>query len=581
MVDGADHDRAVSEASTTATKLRAPSLRDDRLPRPRIASLLSRRATPLILVSAPAGFGKTTAVVDWLQTEDHAFVWINLDDRDDHPHRFFSLVAEALYPIIGAGRLAGVLTSGSDAALGPSLLAAALLDDLEGCDEPLTMVLDDLHNLAHPVITEVLDIVASSLPETLQLVLVTRSDPPIRLGRLRAAGLVTEIRSQHLEFTNQESTNLLEHLTNTRWPSAVVESLNQRVEGWPVGLQLAGLSLIGRGDTEGFVRALRGDDRYIADYLIEEVLDREEPEIREFLLETSVVDEMCAELCRALTGRTDATEILADLYHRNLFIVALTGGAQSGGDVEGGGGTWYRYHSLFADLLNARLTATSPHRVTELLATAAQWAEQHGDLDQALRYHLRRLDRASATGFARRHLPGLIARGQISRHRSWVAQFPNEWIEADAELLLCRAEAEVFGIEPQQALRDLDEVERLVGQGASTIAAGRVELRRAMASFFAGDYEACLDNTARSLGLIGEREPELSAVAHLYRGVVRSIRDDRHTAQEELTLAATQAERGGNHYAALSARMSLGALAIHAGDLDQAGHRFEAIEAMA
>ncbi|MGI9615714.1 MAG: LuxR C-terminal-related transcriptional regulator, partial [Acidimicrobiales bacterium] len=213
--------------------------------------------------------------------------------------------------------------------------------------------------------------------------------------------------------------------------------------------------------------------------------------------------------------------------------------------------------------------------------TAAQWAEQHGDLDQALRYHLRQLDRAPATGFARRHLPGLIARGQISRHRSWVAQFPNEWIEADAELLLCRAEAEVFGIEPQQALRDLDEVERLVGHGGSTIAAGRVELRRAMATFFAGDYQTCLDNAARSLDLIGEREPELSAVAHLYRGVVYSFRDDRDTASQELNLAATQAERGGNHYAALSARMSLGALAIHAGDLDQASYRFEAIEAMA
>ncbi len=567
-------DTTVSTGRAQATKLRPPSVRDDRLVRSGLLSTLDSSTASLVLVSAPAGFGKTTAVVDWLRSGSRRNVWVNLDEGDDQPLRFFSLLTEALRPVLDPRRLAGLVTSG-DSGLSPSLWSAALLEDIEGCDEPLTVVLDDLHHLTDPVISAALDLVITALPEPVRWVLITRSDPPIRLGRLRAAGHVTEIRADRLAFSEDESADLLARLTGRSWPTTVVRRLNQRIEGWPVGLQLAGLSLVGHDDGEGFVEAFGGDDRYIAEYLIEEVLDREQPDVRQFLLETSVVDEVNAELCAALTGRDDAASILADLDRRNLFIVAL------GSAADGPGATWYRYHHLFAELLRARLAATSRDRIAELLGIAARWAEEHGELDQALRYHLRRPDRGPATDFAVRHLPALIRQGQIVRHRSWLRQFPTDWVEADPELLLSRAESEVFGIEPQQALKDLDRVERLVEEGAGTVSRGRIELRRAMASFFANDHDACLHHTANALDLIGSAEPSQSAVAHLYRGVVCNIRDDREGAERELAQAATQAERGGNHYAAVSAHMSLGALAIHTGNLDQAGYRFRAIDALA
>ena len=566
---------AMSSRRHGATKLRAPSVRDDRLVRPGLEARLRGQSTPLILVSASAGFGKTTAVLDWLQSENRHSVWINLDDRDDEPHRFFALVADALRPVVAARRLAGLLASGGDRSLGPSLWADALLEDLEGCDSPVTVVFDDLHHLTNPVITDVLDRVVSSVVEPVQWVLITRSDPPIRLGRLRAAGRITEIRAEHLAFSDEESADLLERITGSPWPPAMVRLLNDRIEGWPAGLQLAGLSLVGQHDNEGFLRAFGGDDRYIADYLIEEVLDREEPKVRDFLLTTSVVDEMTADLCDALTGRSDAADVLADLYRRNLFIVALGDGG------EGREGRWYRYHHLFVELLRARMQAAGPARVADLLARAATWAEDHGELDESLRYHLRRPDRGLATSFARRHLPGLIRTGQIGRHRSWLVQFPNDWIEADPELLLSRAESELFGIEAQQALQDLDKVERLLRDGADGVTPGRIELRRAVAAFYVGDHDGCLDYAERALDHIEQHELGLSSVAHLYRGVVFSLRHDRDGASVELELAATEAERGGNYYAALSAHMSLGALAIHAGALDRAVHRFQAIEPMA
>ena len=526
----------------------------------------------MVLVSAPAGFGKTTAIVDWLKLEAKPLAWVTLEDIDDQPYRFFSLLAEAIRPMIVASRLGGLVGAGGGSPLSASLWASALLEDLEALDDEIVVVLDDLHHITDPTITEVLDRLASAQPELIRLVLITRSDPPIRLGRLRAGGQLVEVRARDLAFSDEESTELLMALSGTALSETAVRDLNRRIEGWPVGLQLAGLSLVGHQDADRMVDAFNGDDRYVADYLVEEVLDREHPETRRFLLETSMVDAMSADLCRLLTGQNDAAEILADLYSRNIFVVALDGGRG-----------WFRYHHLFFDLLRARLRRAYPDRAGELLALAARWSEDHGDLDQALRYHLQQGDPEAAIRFARRYMPGLIRGGQIGRHRSWLAQFPAEWVEADPELLMSRAEAEVFSLEAQQALHDLDRVEQLVKEGwrSETLAHGRVELRRAMASFYEGELDACLTYAGVALKLIDEEEYALRAVAHLYRGVVMSVSGDKTEAESELATAAIQAERGGNHYAVLSARMSLGALAVHRGDLDHAEFRFESIGTMA
>ena len=359
-----------------ATKLHVPRPRPGFVPRPRLAGALDEGlARRLILVCAPAGSGKTTLLADWASSGSRPVAWLSLDAADNDPVRFWRHVVAALDRARpGIGERVGPL-------LGPPAppsfegLVTALINELaaQPGDGEVLLVLDDYHLIDAQPVHVSLGFLLEHLPPGLHLVLASRSDPPLPLARLRAGGQLAELRAADLRFTAAEAAALLRESAGADLPAAAVAALAARTEGWVAGLQLAALSLRGQADPAGFVAAFSGSHRYVLDYLAEEVLDRQQEELRTFLLETSLLERLSGGLCDAVTGRTDSQAMLEQVERANLFLVPLD-------EVRG----WWRYHHLFADLLRARLQQQRPGRVAGLHRAAAAWCEEHGLADDAV-----------------------------------------------------------------------------------------------------------------------------------------------------------------------------------------------------
>ncbi len=332
--------------STLVTKLHIPPLRAEVVARDRLVQRLEdgvRAGRMLTLISAPAGFGKTTLISAWLQASGRAAAWLSLDDGDNDPIRFWRYVIAALQTRVpSVGLSAAAMLAAPQTPL--ESLAAALLNDLVEVDQALVLVVDDYHLITDPPLHASFDFFLDRLPPSLHVVIATREDPPLSLPRRRARQTLIEVRAADLRFTLAEAAELLNAHLRLGLSAADLAALEQRTEGWAVGLQLAALSLQGRDDKHAFVSAFAGDDRYIADYLIEEVIQRQPPSVQDFLLKTSILPRLNAALCDALLGRRDSRSVLHDLERANLFIVPLDSRRE-----------WFRYHRLFADLLQQRL----------------------------------------------------------------------------------------------------------------------------------------------------------------------------------------------------------------------------------
>ncbi|MCP5031603.1 MAG: hypothetical protein GY939_07335, partial [Actinomycetia bacterium] len=553
-VQDGEHRRGAAPASS--------ALRADHYQRPRLTQLMEDGRSPVVVVVAPAGFGKTTAVADWLETTEHPSSWISLEDRDDDLMIFFTRVANAIEPVCGRGRLQGLVSSSSGLAAAGIMLASAAAEDLEAAHEGTVIVVEDLHHISSEPVLHALEFLINHLPPHVRLALLSRFDPPVALARLRAAGQLTELRAADLAFTPAESEELLA-AAGQPIPSALVARLNERIEGWAVGLRMAALSLTGRTDVEEFVDSFSGDDRFVADYLLEEVLNREPERVQRFLLESSLLDEMTAELCDTVMDTHQSGETLDDLFTRNLFVVRT-----------GSGGDCFRYHQLFAELLRARIHRREPERVTEVLRSAAAWCEQDGDLDQALRYLIKAGDTDAAAELAARRAPRLLMQGDIGRHRAWLGLFPPTVVDHDPRLLLTRAWSELFADQPQEALHDLARAERLAPEGFFGSRAGHLELIRAIAAWFDGRHVECVEHGHRSLELLAESDLGSICVSHLYCGIGELVVGQSSEAIQHLDEAMNLADQVGNDYTAFSARVAAGAVSVRDGELDRARYLF-------
>ena len=359
MGESAAVEAATSERDVLlATKLNVPGLRPDLVPRPRLAQRLDEgRGRGLVLVCAPAGYGKTVLLAEWVRRGRHPVAWLSLDAGDNDPARFWRHTVAAL------DRVRPGISERMGPLLGPPAppsfepLVTALINEVAGqpdADEALLLVLDDYHVISSQLVHASLGFLLEHRPPGLHLALTSRSDPPLALARLRARGQLTELRAAELRFTPGEAAALLQQVAaapggarlDAPLPDAVAAALAARTEGWAAGLQLAGLSLRGQADVDGFVAAFTGSHRYVLDYLAEEVLERQPGRVREFLLETSVLERLSGELCDAVTGRPGSQALLEQVERAGLFVVPLD-------EVRG----WWRYHHLFADLLRARLQA--------------------------------------------------------------------------------------------------------------------------------------------------------------------------------------------------------------------------------
>jgi LuxR family maltose regulon positive regulatory protein len=399
-----------------ATKLYIPASRPDLVPRPRLADRLDEGlARGLVLVCAPAGYGKTVLLADWARRGGHPAGWLSLDEGDNDPARFWRHAVAALdraRPGLGE-RVAPLL--GPPAPSSFQALVTALINELaaEPDAEETLLVLDDYHVISAQAVHESLAFLLEHRPPGIWVVLASRSDPPLPLARLRVRGQLAEVRVADLRFTPEEAAVLLQHVA-AALPDASVAALAARTEGWAAGLQLAALSLRGQDDVAGFVAAFTGSHRYILDYLAEEVLERQGEQLRTFLLETSVLERLSGALCDAVTGRAGSRALLDQVERAGLFLLPLD-------EVRG----WWRYHRLFADLLRARLQAEQPGRVPHLHRNAAAWYEEHGLADDAIRHAMAAGEMAWAARLIEQHFDEAYSlRGEAATIQRWLSALP-------------------------------------------------------------------------------------------------------------------------------------------------------------
>jgi len=499
-----------SSALLVATKLRVPEPRPGLVSRNElVARLVNGDGRKLILVCAPAGWGKSILLSEWCASDEETrpFAWVSLDPSDDDPVRVWSYLIAALRtvePEVGRASLAALPTAGQalvDAVLPP------LLNELAALPHPLVLVIDDYHVVHDPVIHESVAYLLRHLPSAVQLAVTSRADPPLPLGSLRAAGEVTEIRAAELRFSDVEADSLLNGSFALGLDPEEVTMLNERTEGWPAGLQLAALSLREQENQGTAVRAFAGDDRHIGDYL-HEVLDVQAQPLQGFLLRTSILERLCPSLCDAVSGDGDALARLEESYRSNLFLVALDGR-----------GHWYRYHHLFRDLLRHELARAQPELVPELHRRASAWHQAQGDAGEAIAHATAAGDFADAGELIARHWRPIWNLGQRETVARWIDALPRDVVLADPRLCLARGWTSLFlgrsdEVEPWVRAAEAGTVPGPLFDGTASVEANAALLRCTHA-YFGGDVGVSVEEGRRAVALDPDEESPSRAVARL------------------------------------------------------------------
>jgi LuxR family transcriptional regulator, maltose regulon positive regulatory protein len=557
------------------TKLYVPPLRATLIPRDRLVQQLEDALphTPLILIAAPAGFGKTTLLSEWLNASHHNAAWVSLDDSDNDPARFLAYCTAALQTIVtelGEGVLAGLQSTPLPPI--PSLLTS-LLNEIATEDETLILILDDYHIIASEKIHEALLFLVEYAPPNLHLVLTTRTDPPLPLARLRARGQLLEIRANELRFTSQEIRAFFEVSTSQQLQEDTINFLHEKTEGWAAGLQLTALSLRGRTEVETFLHDFRGNNRYILSYLVDEVLSAQPETVQQFLLRTAVLERLCAPLCDALTGQSNSHEMLDHLMDSNLFIVPL--------DTVG---EWYRYHHLFADVLRQRLTQHLPEIVPELHHRARLWFEQQGSTEDAIHHALAAHDVNRAGALLASISRDLLKYGNITTLQTCLSALPCEIIRAIPDLSLAygwlnamRGRGQFvreYAGAAEQALESapLDEQTRLQGELAA------LQVQIAMSE---GDLPRTIELGEHALTSIVEDDPNMRGIVALNLGSAYRLTGHMIEAETAYKETLRLAQQSGSLLQTVYALHNLAALYEICADLDRAFDHYRQITQLA
>jgi LuxR family maltose regulon positive regulatory protein len=548
-----------------------------------------RRGTQakLTLISAPAGFGKSTLLAEWLAVtpaDGSVTAWLSLDPGDSHPATFWTHVIAALQtvaPNVGAKAL--TLLESPEASIGAVL--APLLNELNAVPGDIVLVLDDYHAIDSAEIQVGAAFLLEHLPANVHLVIATRADPPLPLARLRARGDLIEIRAADLRFTPDEASAFLNGVMTLGLTEQDVAVLEGRTEGWIAAIQLAGLSMQGRDDVGGFIARFAGDDRYIVDYLVEEVLQRQSEPVRTFLLETSILSRVSGPLADAVTGREGGKAMLEALERQNLLLVPLDDRRE-----------WHRYHHLFADVLQSHLKAERPEQVAELHRRATEWYEHDGQRPEAVRHAIAGGNFERAADLIELAMPASGRGRQEARLRSWLDALPDELIRARPVLsngyagsILVRGETE--GVESR--LRDAERWLEVMAAGATAEAGerpaamvvadedafrrlpGALAIHRAGLARLSGDVAGTIAHARRALELIDADDDLGQGAASALLGLAYWTNGDLEAASSLYAGALARIEKAGFRSDAIGVSLALADMRIAQGRLHDAMRTYE------
>jgi LuxR family maltose regulon positive regulatory protein len=519
------------------TKFNVPTRRPATVPRPRLTDRLSAHAR-LLLVAAPAGFGKTSIVSEWLASLDDGtrVAWLSLDERDNDGDLFWSYLITALDRAVpGAGTAALDLLGSNPASL--EAVLATLVNDLDAAATPVVLVLDDFHAIDSATVQAGMAFLVDNMPSSVRLVIASRADPALPLARLRSRGELVELRASDLRFTPAEASAYLNDVMGLEIRDDDVVALGDRTEGWIAAIQLAALSMQGRDDSGAFIAGFAGDDRYVVDYLVEEVLQRQPEAVRTFLLETSILSRLTGDLCDAVTGSSGGAGTLEALDRANLFLVPLDDHRE-----------WYRYHHLFAEMLRARLLDELSDRVDELHLRASAWFEQRGHTTEAISHAIDASAFDRAADLIAAAMPGMQQQRQENTLVGWFEQLPAETVRSHpglslgfAGVLLSSGRTE--GVEP--LLRDAEAAAGGESEGTRALRSG-IALYRAAQALTRGDLETASEQSAEAVELAEHGGDIDRGSSTGLRGLVLWARGDLAAAQESWTISLESLYRAGH-----------------------------------
>jgi LuxR family maltose regulon positive regulatory protein len=547
---------------------------------------------PLTIIAAPAGFGKTTLLSTWLELTALRFAWVSLEHNDDELTRFWSYVFTALAQDNPGSEVAALsLLQGSPLQQLPpieSVLNVWINSLTTTLSHETILILDDYHLITASQIHQSILYLLDHLPHRFHLVISTRADPPLPLARLRMRGHLTEIRAADLRFNAEESATFLTRTTNLNLSDEDIAILKMRTEGWIAGLRLAALSMQGREDISAFLKAFKGSQRYIIDYLVEEVLSRQPEAVQIFLLQTAILERLQASLCEAVIGmhgeEISGQAMLEQLEQANLFLVPL--------DDER---LWYRYHQLFAEALRHRLQSNHPSLVPELHRRASAWYEQQGLLRDAIHHALAATDFTQAAYLIEQTAESTMMRGELATLGAWLEALPDELLRSRMELCLWQGWLLALSGQFDAAERLLHDIECILHTNNSsptlTISlvkppqldksdhrqveySGRIAAIRAFIAFRCGDAQRTIELALQALEQLPDDQVTRGLVAW-YLGIAYLWSGDTAAGATSLNEARRISQAAGNSYAAFMATFELARMQARQSYLHQADQSYQ------
>ena len=550
-------------SSILKTKTNIPLPRSSLVERPRLIEKLNLAyRTKLTLISAPAGYGKSSLVSEWAQKNPLSITWLTLDHLDNDLTRFvnyFIAAFKRFQPTFG-----DTILSLLDRPQTPSSqnLLSGLVNEMNGLKEEHVLVLDDFHVITNRAINQVIKYLVENLPPKTHLMVLTRSDPPLPLSRLRASGQLVEIRLDDLKFSTTETQTFFKDIMKIDMSGTDIAAFEERTEGWIAGLQLVALAMQGLDPQQitKFSTAFSGSHFYIVDYLVEEVLNRQPQAIRDFLLRTSILDQMTATLCDQMTGRDDSQVILERLEQENLFLIPLDNKRQ-----------WYRYHHLFADVLRSRLKSSSPDLLQDLHWHALRWYQENGLISEAISHAIQAADTEIVAELIEQNSMALLMRGEFTTLLRWIGNMETSvdqhpWIciyAAWAYTLsgkLDMVEPWLIKVEQQIDLNHLSDDNLL----------GHIAAIRAYGSGSRGEAQQAISFAHKALDYLPQSNQIIRGVATMTLGTAYRIKGDGNEATQALEKAGRLGHQAGNLYLELGAISSLADILFDQGRLHQA-----------